>query len=183
MRKIIFAINITINGFADHTAVIADDELHDFYSELLDSIDIVLFGRKTYQLMESFWPVADSDPGSTRSMIAFAYKINAKPKIVFSKTLEKVSWNNTRLVRENMIDEVIKLKNEPGKNLSAGSLSIASVLFKQGLIDEYWFLVQPIILGKGKHLLTGLKDRIDLAHAGTKAFKSGVVVLHYLSRK
>jgi dihydrofolate reductase len=183
MRKIIFAINITIDGFADHTAVIADDELHDFYSELLDSIDIILFGRKTYQLMESFWPAADNDPRSTRSMIEYAQKINAKPKIVFSKTLEKVTWQNTRLVKENMIDEVIKLKNEPGKNLSAGSLSIASALAVKGLIDEYWFLVQPIILGKGKHLLAGLKERIDLVHAGSKTFKSGVVVLHYLSRK
>jgi dihydrofolate reductase len=183
MRKIIFAINITVDGFADHTAVIADDELHDFYSELLDSIDIVLFGRKTYQLMESFWPVADKDPGSTRSMIEYAHKINAKPKIVFSKTLDKVTWNNTRLVKENMIDEVLKLKNKPGKNLSAGSLSIASALAKQGLIDEYWFLIQPIILGKGKHLLSGLKDRIDLVQVDTRTFKSGVVVLHYLSRK
>ena len=133
--------------------------------------------------MESFWPVADKDPGSTRSMIAYAHKINAKPKIVFSKTLEKVTWQNSRLVKENVIDEVRKLKNEPGKNLSAGSLSIASALAKQGLIDEFWFLVQPIILGKGKHLLAGLNDRIDLVHAGTKTFKSGVVVLHYLSTK
>lgn len=86
MKKLIFAINVTIDGFADHTAVIADDELHDFYTNLLNDADTLLFGRKTYQLMESYWPQAQNDPQATKSMIEIANKINSLPKIVFSKT-------------------------------------------------------------------------------------------------
>src|SRR5919106_465602 len=103
-RKIIFAINITIDGFADHTAVIADDELHDFYTDLLTTVDIVLFGRKTYQLLESFWPVAHEDSRSTKSMLRFADKINSIRKIVFSNALNEVHWSNTSLIKENMIE-------------------------------------------------------------------------------
>jgi len=179
MRKIIFAINITIDGFANHTAVIADDALHDFYTDLLSTIDTVLFGRKTYQLLESYWPNAPDDPQATKSMIEFAHKINSIPKIVFSKTLDKATWNNTRLVKENMVEEILKLKNQPGNNLSIGGLSIASHLTKLGLIDEYFFLVQPIILGTGTPLFGNLNDRIDLKLIDTKIFCSGVVAKHY----
>ena len=179
MRKLIWAINVTIDGFADHTAVVADDELHDFYTELLGNIDIELFGRKTYQLMESYWPVSPEDPAATKSMIRFANKINNIPKIVFSKTLDKVTWNNTRLVKENMTEEVLKLKQQPGNNLSIGGISVASHLMKLGLIDEYWFLVQPIILGIGKHMVEGISDQHSLKLSDTKVFYSGVVVLHY----
>ncbi len=178
-RKIIFAINVTIDGFADHTAVIADDELHDFYTDLLNTVDIVLFGRKTYQLLESFWPIAYEDPGSTKSMLKFADKINSMPKIVFSNTLNEVHWNNTSLVKGNMVEEILKLKNQPGNNLSIGGLSIASHLTKLGLIDEYFFLVQPIILGTGTPLFGNLSDRVDLKLIDTKIFYSGVVAKHY----
>jgi len=183
MRKIIFAINITIDGFADHTAVIADDELHDFHTDLLSTVDAILFGRKTYQLLESYWPNAHEDPQATKSMIEFAHKINSMRKIVFSRTLDKVTWNNTRLVEENMVEEILKLKNQPGNSLSVGGLSIASNLTKLGLIDEYWFLVQPIILGKGKQLFENLNDRTDLKLIDTKIFNSGIVVLHYKKAK
>jgi dihydrofolate reductase len=179
MRKIIFVINVTIDGFADHTAVIADDELHDFYTNLLKTVDIMLYGRKTYELMESFWPEAHLDPKSTKSMVNFANEINAMQKIVFSTTLTEVTWNNTRLVKENMLQEIRKLKKQEGKFIAIGGLSIASVLAEEGLIDEFWFLIQPIILGMGKPLFTGLKNRINLVHAETKLLKSGVVAVHY----
>ena len=112
-------------------------------------------------------------------MIRFANKINNIPKIVFSKTLDKVTWNNTRLVKENMTEEVLKLKQQPGNNLSIGGISVASHLMKLGLIDEYWFLVQPIILGIGKHMVEGISDQHSLKLSDTKVFYSGVVVLHY----
>jgi dihydrofolate reductase len=179
LRKLIFAVNVTIDGFADHTAVIADDELHDFYTNLLSTVDIVLFGRKTYQLLESYWPKAPEDPNATKSMTEFANKINSLPKIVFSKTLDKAGWNNTRLIKGNIIDEVLKLKEQSGKSLSIGGLSIASTFMKHGLIDEYWFLVQPIILGRGKRLFEGITDRISLKLVDEKTFNSGVVVFHY----
>lgn len=183
MRKIIWAINVTIDGFADHTAVIADDELHDFYTDLLGTVDYVLFGRKTYQLLESYWPNAPEDPEATKSMIKFANRINNLSKIVFSKTLDKVSWNNTRLIKENMTEEVLKLKRQSGNSLSIGGIGIASNFMKLGLIDEYWFLVQPIILGKGRHLVEGIHDQHNLKLSDTKIFDSGVVALHYKTRE
>ena len=179
MRKIIFAINITIDGFADHTAVIADDELHDFYTNLLNTVDTVLLGRKTYELMVNFWPNAKENPRSTKSIIKFADKYNNVSKVVFSKTLNDVSWNNTKLNKGSMIDEVVKMKKQSGKNISAGSLSIASALTEKQLIDEYWFLIQPIILGKGKLLFEDLNRRSNLKLVDTKTLKSGVAVLHY----
>ena len=162
MRKVIFSINVTIDGFADHTAVIADSELHEFYAGLLDNADVILFGRKTYELMVSFWPNAREDPRSTKSMIKFADKFNSISKVVFSKTLNDVIWNNTRLAKNDLINEFLNMKKQEGTNISIGSLSIASQLMKLGLIDEYWFLVQPIVLGNGKQLFESLNERIDL---------------------
>jgi dihydrofolate reductase len=179
MRKLIFAINVTIDGFADHTAMIADDELHDFFTNLLNTVDISLMGRKTYQLMESYWPKAPEDPHATRSDIEFANKINSMQKIVFSKTLDKVTWNNTRLVKENIIEEVKQLKEQPGNSISISGLSTASIFMKQGLIDEYWILVHPIILGSGRRLFERLDNSIHLELADTRKFNSGVVVLQY----
>ncbi len=180
-RKVIFAINLTIDGIADHTTVIADDELHDFHTDLLDSVDAILFGRKTYQLLADFWPVAYDDPRITASMIRFADKINPINKIVFSGTLEKVTWNNTRLIKTDMLEEVKKLKQQTGKNLSVGGLSLAAELAEHGLIDEFWFLVQPMVVGKGRRLWEGFNKKTELRLANTKIFKSGVVVLHYIN--
>jgi len=180
MRKLISAINISLDGFADHTvAVAADDELHDFFSDLLDSTDVALFGRVTYQLMESYWPHAHEDPRATRGELKFADKFNAIPKIVFSKTLDKASWNNTRLVKENMVEEVVKLKQQPGKNISIGGISTAQEFMKRDLIDEYWLAIHPVIVGQGRRLFDGLNERINLRLVDTKIFMSGVVVLHY----
>jgi dihydrofolate reductase len=183
MRKLVFAINITIDGFADHTAGIADDELHDFFTNLLDTIDVSLMGRKTYQLMENYWPNAYQDPNATKSTIDFADKFNAMNKIVFSKTLTEVKWKNSRLASESLLKVVSDLKNQNGKNISAGSLSIANQLFNANLIDEFWFLVHPVVLGKGKKLFDGLEMKSQLQLIDIKKFNSGVVVLHYKNLK
>ncbi len=181
MRKLIMEMNISLDGCADHTVAIADDELHDFAAQMLDSVDIELFGRVTYQLMESYWPHAHEDPQATQSMIRFARKFNAMPKIVFSQTLQKADWQNTRLVRENAVEEVARLKRQPGKDLSIGGISISQDLMRHGLIDEYWLLVQPVVWGKGTRLFDGVDTRVNLKLLETKTFKSGVVVLHYIS--
>ncbi len=183
MRKLVLAINVSLDGFADHTvAVVADEELHSFFSELLDGTDIVLFGRVTYQLMESYWPHAHEDPKATKGELDFADKYNAIPKVVFSRTLPKPEWNNTRLVTENMVDEVIKLKRQRGKSISLGGISISQQFMKLGLVDEYWLAIQPVLVGQGKRLFEGLKDRANLRLIGAKILKSGVVVLHYENR-
>lgn len=189
MRKLVLSINVSLDGFADHTLfdATADDELHDFFTKQFDTIDICLFGRKTYQLMESYWPIAPQDPNATRGMIDFANRYNAIPKIVFSGTLEKAEWNNTRLVRDDMVEEVIRLKRQPGNTLSIGGISTAQTLMKHNLIDEYVLLVHPVVAGSGRRLFSpdeplsgnGLNDRLHLNLMDTKTFKSGVVVLHY----
>lgn len=181
MRKLVFAINITIDGFADHTAGIADDELHDFFTNFLDTTDVTLIGRQTYQLMENYWPKAHEDPDATKSTIDFADKFNALNKIVFSNTLTEVKWQNSRLAGESLLKVVSDLKNQNGKNISAGSLSIANQLLSANLIDEFWFLIHPVVLGNGKKLFDRLDIKSRLKLIDIKKFKSGVVALHYQS--
>jgi dihydrofolate reductase len=176
-------VNVSLDGCADHRMGIADDELHDFATEFLGRVDAALFGRVTYELMASYWPVAPGDPSATKSVIEFANRINAMPKIVFSKTLEKAEWHNTRLVREDAVEEVKRLKEEPGGDLSVGGLSLATALMGEGLIDEHWLLIHPVVWGKGKRLFEGLNVRRNLKFVDTRTFRSGVVVLHYLSQK
>ena len=183
MRKLIFQINVSLDGFADHTVTIADDELHDFFTSQLDNIDIGLFGRVTYQLMESYWPNAHNDPDATESMLRFADKLNGIPKIVFSHTLQKASWQNTKLIKDNIVEEVIKLKNQSGKVLSVGGIRTCQEFMRLGLIDEFWLLVQPVIIGKGRKLFDGHDYKINVNLIDTISFKSGVVVLHYSYNK
>ena len=179
MGKVIFSINSTINGFADHTSGIVDDELHDFFADYLDNVDVVLMGRKTYELMEDYWPVAHEDPRNTKSTLKFADKFNSVRKIIFTRTLKEVKWQNSKIAEKNLIETINVLKNEKGKNISAGSLSIASQLLEQNLIDEFWILVHPIIAGDGKRLFESFNGKHELKLANTLIFKSGVVVLHY----
>ncbi len=183
MRKLILAINVSLDGFADHTVAIPDDELLEFFSGLLDDTDIELFGRVTYQLMEDYWPHAHEDPKSTKAEIDFADRFNAIPKIVFSRTLQKAEWNNTRLVKDNMVEEVMRLKQQTGKSISLGGITVAQEFMRRGLIDEYLLAIHPVVVGKGRLLFDGLSSRINLRLIDTKVFKSGVVVLHYAPDK
>lgn len=181
-RKVTFAINITLDGYTDHTVGIADGELHDFFTKQLDDVDVLLFGRVTFQMMESYWPDAENDPEATKSEKDFARKYNALPKIVFSQTLQKTEWKNSRIVRDNLVDEVMKLKKQPGKNISIDSISLFQELMRHNLIDEYWLLVHPLIWQKGKRLFDGTNNKINLTLVDTKKFASGVVVLHYVKK-
>jgi dihydrofolate reductase len=179
MRNVILSINVSLDGFADHDVAIADDELHYFYINRLNELDAVLFGRVTCRLFEEFWPLAPVDPQSTASVVDFAYKINAIPKVVFSNTLKTVEWNNTRLVHGSPEEEVTQMKQQPGKGLSVGGIRLAQSLIRAGLIDEYWFLVQPVVRGSGRRPFGGLIQRANLGLAESKTFHSGVVALHY----
>jgi dihydrofolate reductase len=179
MRKLIASINITLDGFCDHTAVIADDELHLVASDLLKSVDAVLFGRVTYQLMESSWPPIVKKPTGQKSVDEFAVLIDNIPKIVFSRTLKNVEWKNTRLVKAGLKEEVIRLKQQPGRSLLAGSPGIIIELMQLGLIDEYQLCVHPIILGNGLPLFKNTGDRINLKLLKTRTFSSGAITLYY----
>jgi len=170
---------MTLDGFCDHTAVIADEELHQNANELMRNVDLLLFGRVTYQLMESSWPPIVKKPTGNKPVDEFAVLIDNIPKIVFSHTLKKVEWKNTSLAKGDIKEEVIKLKQQPGKSILVGSPTILITLMKLGLIDEYQFCVQPIVLGSGLPLFKNIKDRINLKLLKTKTFGSGVIILIY----
>ena len=184
MRKLIFAINITLDGCCDHTKVIGDEEVHEYFANLLRDIDVLVYGRKTYQLMVPFWPdVAKSNSDTTKAMNEFAQAFDSvKQIVVFSKSLERAEGKNTRIVRTNLYDEILKLKQEQGKDILLGGVDIPSQLIQLGLVDEYRFVVQPIVAGEGRRLLEGisLPEILQLKLVESKFFKSGPVALRYL---
>ena len=184
MRKIVFAINITADGYCDHTDMIADEELHQYFTAVLRNASLLLFGRVTYQLMVPYWPDVAKNQSETEATNEFARVFDSLDKVVFSTTLKHVGGNNTRIVRANVAEEVLGLKQQPGKDIGVGSLSIASQLSERGLIDEYRFVVHPVIAGKGPRLFETVKlqDRLQLDFVGSKTFQSGAVALHYRKR-
>ena len=181
MRKVVFGINITADGFCGHTDMIADDELHDFFTGLLRNAGLLLYGRTTYQLMIPYWPEVARNHSEDKATNEFARVFDSLDMIVFSRTLSHIEGSNRRLVRGNLAEEVLKLKEQPGKDITVGSLSLASQLSGRGLIDEYHFVVHPVVAGKGPRLFDAVKpqERLLLDFIGSKTFKSGVVALHY----
>lgn len=179
MRRLIFSINMTLDGFCDHTDVIADEELHEFANEQLRNTDLVLLGRVTYELLENYWPVVAKNQSGTAAENEFAGRMDAINKIVFSKTITTPKWKNTRIINSNIDAEIRKLKKEKGKDmLILGSPAIISYLIGLHLIDEYRISVQPIVSGKGKPLF-GKSEKLDLELIRTKTLGSGVVILYY----
>lgn len=178
MRKVVFAINITVDGCCGHESVVADDELHEYYTALLRDSDLEIFGRNTYHLMYPYWHEVAVNQSESKTTNEFARAFDAIPKIVFSTTLPSVEWNNTTLLRSNLQEEIVKLKKQPGKNIAVGGLNIALQLAQAGLIDEYRFLVQPVVAGKGPRLFEAGKS-LNLELVGSRTFRSGVVELHY----
>ena len=184
MRRLIFAINTTLDGCVDHTKQFADDETHEFFTQLMRDVDLQVFGRKTYQLMVPFWPEVAKSQSMTKASNEFARTFVSINKIVFSRTLDRAEDNNTRIVRTDLHDEILKLKQEPGKNILVGGVDIPSQLIELGLVDEYRFVVGPIVAGEGRRLLEGvsLPERLQLKLVDSKIFKSGCVALRYLKQ-
>ena len=184
MRNVVYAINITLDGCCDHTKQLADEEAHEYFTNLMRDFDLLVFGRKTYQLMVPYWPDVAKDPSSTKADVEFARAFDSIPKIVFSRSLASAEDKNTRIVRTNLRDEILKLKREPGKNILVGGVDVPSQLTELGLIDEYRFIVQPIIAGEGRRLFDGvnLPQKYQLKLVESKTFKSGCVGLRYLKQ-
>ncbi len=181
MRKVVFAINITTDGYCNHTDMIADEEVHEYHTGLLRNADLLLFGRITYELMVPYWPDVAKNQSETEATNEFARVFDSLDKVVFSTTLKHVGGNNTRIVRANIAEEVLALKQQPGKDIGVGGLSIASQLSERGLIDEYQFVVHPVVAGRGPRLFETVKpqDRLQLDFIGSETFQSGVVALQY----
>lgn len=184
MRNLIFAINITLDGCVDHTKGVADDETHGYFTDLLREVDLLVFGRITYQLMVPFWPEVAKTQSMSPASNEFARTFDSINKIVFSRSLENAEDRNTRIVRTSLHDEILKLKQEQGKNILVGGVDIPSQLIKLGLVDEYRFVVGPTIVGEGRRLLDGvsLPDQLQLKLVESKTFKSGCVALRYLKQ-
>jgi dihydrofolate reductase len=184
MRKLIYAINITLDGCVDHTKQGADEETLEYFMQLLREVDLQVFGRKTYQLMVPYWPDVAKDPSSTKADKEFADAFDSIGRVVFSRSLDSAEDRNTRIVRSNLRDEILKLKQEQGKNILVGGVDIPSQLIELRLVDEYRFVVRPIIAGEGRRLMEGvsLPEKLQLKLVETKIFKSGSVALHYVKQ-
>jgi dihydrofolate reductase len=184
MRNVIFAINITLDGCCDHTKQLADEETHEYFTHLMQGVDLLVFGRKTYQLMVPFWPEVAKNQSMTKAENEFARAFDSTDRLVFSRSLDSAEDKKTRIVRTNLGDEILKLKRERGKNILVGGVDVPSQLIELGLVDEYRFVVGPIIAGEGRRLLEGvsLRESLQLKLLESKCFKSGSVALRYLKQ-
>lgn len=178
MRKVIAAINMTLDGYCDHTAGIPDEEIHDHYADLLNNAGVVLYGRITYELM-GFWQTLVKNPSGEKSMDDFAKVMDKVPKIVFSRSLTTVDWDSAQLAKTDLRDAVIELKQQPGKDIFVGSRSLILQLMKLNLIDEYQICIHPVVVGSGMPLFDNVHERTVLTLVNTKVFKGGAITLYY----
>lgn len=184
MRRLVVFNNVTLDGyFADVNGDVnwahvgyQDTEWNAFIADNAKGGGLLLFGRITYDLMASYWPT----PYAVKNDPIVAERMNNLPKVVFSRTMDNASWNNTKLVKEGMAAEVRKMKEEPGKGMTIlGSGSIVTQLAQDGLIDEYQIAVHPLVLGKGRTMFDGLKEKVTLKLTKTRTFANGIILLCY----
>jgi dihydrofolate reductase len=191
MRKVILSMQMTLDGFStgpndemDYLPPFTNEmmwkDLHQEMWKNLEAADTFILGRRTYQIWEKYWPAAANNPQSPENDKRFSKFADETQKIVISHSLDRVEWKNSKLIKDNIVEEIQKLKQQPGKNLIvAGGATVAQTLAKLGLIDEYLIVVHPVILGKGKLLLKDLNVRQNLKLIGTKNYNSGAVELSY----
>jgi len=185
MRNVILLMHVSLDGFVagpngEMDWIRFDDQLVDDTAALTATADTALFGRVTYQMMADYWPTAADSPDATKHDIDHARWVNQAPKLVFSRTLENVAWQHSRIVRDHIPEEIARLKAQPGKNLlMIGSTTTAHTFMQLGLIDEYRINVNPVVLGAGSALFADIKDQLNLHLLSAKAYASGVVGLHY----
>ena len=185
MRKVILNMMVSLDGFMEGPDKeldwhVVDDEFNEYGISVLNAVDTILFGRVTYQFFENYWPAAAKDPGTSKIDLEIAEKINNINKIVFSTTLKDVEWENSKLLKNVIPDEINKLKQESGKDMVIfGGAGIAQSFINLNLIDEYRIIVNPVVLGKGKTLFENINKKFKLKLMKTKVFNSGVVILYY----
>lgn len=182
MRKVIAAINMTLDGYCDHTAITPDEEIHDHYSDLLKASGTALYGRVTYELM-TYWQSILKNPTGEKSMDDFAVAIDQIPKIVFSHTLKSLEWETARLANRDIREEVSVLKQQPGKDILVCSPGLIIAMMKLNLLDEFQLCIHPVITGSGLPLFKNINERVTLKLIRTKTFASGAVIHYYSGGK
>lgn len=185
MRNLIFGINLSLDGCCDHSKLSGSEAIHEYFTNIIQAAGLLVYGRKTYQLMVPYWPdVAKNKSGQTTAENEFAQTFDAIKKVVFSHTLENAEDKNTRIVRTDLREEILKLKKEPGNYILAGGVALPTQLIELGLVDEYYFVIHPIIAGEGRRLLesTSLPAQLQLQLIESTTLKSGEVALHYVKQ-
>jgi dihydrofolate reductase len=188
MRKLIFFMHTSLDGFVaglngEMDWIIVDDAIFDFVGTMTDQADTALYGRVTYQMMESYWPTAGEKPNASKHDIEHSIWYKNVSKIVLSKTIKEIGQNNTKVISENISDNINKLKHQDGKNiLIFGSPSASNSILNEGLVDEFWIFVNPILLGQGIPLFKDISESVKLSLIETKTFDIGVIALHYTTK-
>jgi dihydrofolate reductase len=188
MRKIVVLMHVSLDGFAagpkgEMNWIHIDDEMFEDVDGMFTTADAALYGRVTYQMMESYWPTVPGNPASTAHDIRHTHWLDAANKVVFSKTLEKAEWQNTTLLKGNFQTEVMKLKEQPGQDISVvGSLSVTHELMRLNLIDEYRINVNPVVLGQGLPFFKDVQSKLELKLVNAKTYNVGVVALRYVKK-
>jgi dihydrofolate reductase len=183
MRNLVYSMMVSLDGFVETPDrkldwVIVDEELHRFANDQAREKGAFIYGRRLYELMADYWPTADEDPSAPEYIVEFARIWKDKPKIVVSRTLESVGWNS-RLIRDDIAEEIARLKQQPGNDLAIGGANLASSVIPLDLIDEYALFVHPVVLGAGTPFFPPMEKRLDLTLVETKKFGSGAVYLRY----
>jgi len=186
MRKVIYAMSVSLDGYieganGDLSWSFPDEELHKHFNEQKALIDVHLYGRRLYENMAAFWPTADKNPSAPEAEIEYASIWKGMRKIVFSTTLTEVGWNS-ELFHGDIIEEIDKLKAQPGGDISVGGANLAGSFMRLGLIDEYRMYIHPVILGSGKSMFPSLKDKINLKLIESRTFGGGVVLLRLVNK-
>lgn len=183
MRRLVATINMTLDGYCDHTAVDGGEEIHIHFAETLRNAGVLLYGRVTYLLMEGFWPTVAKNPTGTKSFDDFAVAIDSVPKVVFSRTLKSVNWSTARLATKGLVEEIADLRKQPGKDIMVGSPGLITSLTKLDLFDEYQLTVHPVIVGRGLPLFRDITERMVLKLVKTKTFANGAMTHYYQPAK
>lgn len=185
MRKIIYSLSVSLDGFVENAQksldwVHIDEEIHTFFNDQSRGLDAFLYGRTMYELMSAYWPTADENPDAHASEVDFSGIWKRVPKLVFSDTLDHVEWNSRLLRRDDLVKTVQTLKAEPGNDLGVGGPTLAGALIRLGLVDEFHLMVNPVVLGSGTPYFPPLDHKIPLQLVETRPFSGGVTFLRYV---
>ncbi|HEV2355211.1 MAG TPA: dihydrofolate reductase family protein [Puia sp.] len=182
MRKIVYSINVSIDGCCDHTKMVPTEGMLEFFADLLLQADMLVYGRITYQLMVPYWPDVAKNGSPSKAELNFARAFDTTKKLVFSRTMRSVDDKNSLIARGDLEAEILKLKKEVGKDILVGGVDLPSQLTALGLIDEYLFVINPVIAGKGRRLFEDLSlpEKLGLTLVRTESLESGHVALRYV---